>query len=260
MRVVKDGWAALRRYTPARVGLGRTGISLPTARHLEILEALALARDAVHAEFAAKELAAELRGVGFKTVECTSAARDRTTYIRRPDLGRRLASESRGALQARRPSTLDLALVVADGLSAVATRLHSTALLVELRSLLSLTAWRLGPAVLVHQGRVAVGDEVAEILKARAVLVLIGERPGLSATDSLGAYVTWAPHVGCRDAERNCVSNIRTAGLSVPDAARALASTLGAAREHQLSGVSLTRTIGAGALPGKGPSTGLPRG
>jgi ethanolamine ammonia-lyase small subunit len=145
-----------------------------------------------------------------------------------------------------RGSTVDLALVVADGLSAEATRLHSVALLAELRALLSPT-WKTGPAVLIHQGRVAIGDEIAEVLGARAVLVLIGERPGLSATDSLGAYVTWAPRVGSTDAERNCISNIRAAGLSIPSAARAIASTLAAAREQQRSGVALGRALEAGA-------------
>jgi len=255
--LVKDTWAALRRFTPARVALGRTGVSLPTARQLDLQEALALARDAVRAEFDAKAIAAELRTVGIESVECRSAATDRDTYLRRPDLGRRLAPQSRAALASREEGPVDVALVVADGLSAAATRLHSAALLGALRDLLSPTSWKLSRAVLVHQGRVAIGDEVAELLKAPMVSVLIGERPGLSSIDSLGVYVTWAPHIGCRDSERNCISNIRAEGLSIAEAARRLASTLTAARSHQLTGLRLSEALGAGRdtdaelLPGR---------
>jgi ethanolamine ammonia-lyase small subunit len=246
MTLALDGWGALRRYTPARVGLGRTGVSLPTMQHLQLQRALALARDAVHELFEAEALAAELRALGIEAVQCKSAAPDRATYLRRPDLGRRLAAESRVSLQSRSRVPLDLALVVADGLSAAATRLHSTALVGALLDSLSPTKWKVGPVVLVHQGRVAVGDEIAELLGAHLVVVLIGERPGLSATDSLGAYVTWAPRVGCRDAERNCISNIRTEGLSVADAARAVASILASARDNQLTGVALNRLLASG--------------
>lgn len=249
MTLVKDGWASLRRYTPARVGLGRTGVSLPTERHLELQQALALARDAVHTAFDAGAIASELEAVGLSAVECRSAAPDRATYLRRPDLGRRLAESSREEMRGRRVGSVDLAVVVADGLSAAASRLHAPALLAALRELLPQSDWKLSPVVLVHQGRVAVGDEIAELLGARAVLVLIGERPGLSSMDSLGAYVTWAPRVGRLDAERNCISNIRTEGLSVPEAARRLATMLASARSHQMSGVSLTRALGAQSEP-----------
>jgi ethanolamine ammonia-lyase small subunit len=260
MTLARDGWAALRRYTPARVGLGRTGVSLPTLQHLQLQEALALARDAVHEVFEAETLAAELRALGIEAVQCKSAAPDRATYLRRPDLGRRLAPESRLALQSRGHTPLDLALVVADGLSAAASRLHSTALVGALLDLLSPTTWKVGPVVLVQEGRVAVGDEIGEILGARVVVVLIGERPGLSATDSLGAYVTWAPRVGCRDAERNCISNIRAEGLTITDAARALASILTSARDNQLSGVALSQLLasGTGSRPGALDRVGEP--
>jgi ethanolamine ammonia-lyase small subunit len=244
--LVKSAWAALRSYTPARVGLGRTGVSLPTARHLELQEALSLARDAVRVGFDPGEISAELRAGGFETVECRSAAPDRGTYLRRPDLGRRLSPQSRAALLSRAGSPLDLALVVADGLSAAASRRHSAALLGALRDLVPAGLWTVGPVVLIYQGRVAVGDEVAEILRARMVAVLIGERPGLSSVDSLGAYVTWAPHVGCRDADRNCISNIRAEGLPIAEAARSLAALLASARAHQLSGVSLNQALATG--------------
>ncbi len=250
MTLVKDAWGELRRYTPARVGLGRTGVSLPTERNLELQEALALARDAVRAEFEPEAIAAELRSLGMETLECRSAATDRATYLRRPDLGRKLAAQCRAELQLRSGSSPDLALVVADGLSAVATRRHAPALLGALRELLPANIWKLGPVVLVHQGRVAVGDEVAELLGARSVVVLIGERPGLSAADSLGAYVTWAPRVGRRDADRNCISNIRAGGLSVADAARGLAAILTSARAHQLSGIALGQALAVGLPSG----------
>ena len=246
MTLLKDSWAELRRYTPARVGLGRTGVSLPTLQHLALQESLALARDAVQAEFEPGPISAELRALGFETLTCESAAPDRATYLRRPDLGRRLSPSSRAALESHHRPPLDLALVVADGLSATASRRHAAALLGALRDLLPPTSWRLGPVVLVRQGRVAVGDEVGALLGAQAVAVLIGERPGLSAADSLGAYVTWAPAVGRRDAERNCISNIRAEGLSSADAARSLAALLQSARAHQHTGVLLSAALAAG--------------
>ena len=251
MNLVKDGWAALRRYTPARVGLGRTGISLPTARHLELEEALAAARDAVHAALDTRGLAAELRAVGMETVEVRSAAPDRATYLRRPDLGRQLDAASRAALQQRGGGPFDLTLVVADGLSATAVQRQAAALIGAVRDLLP-AGWTLGPVVLVHQGRVAIGDEVGEVLGARAVAVLIGERPGLSAADSLGVYVTWAPHVGCSDAERNCISNIRSEGLSIADGGRSLAALLGAARLHGRTGVALSQALTLRQVPPPG--------
>lgn len=246
MTLVRDGWVALRRYTPARVGLGRSGVSLPTARHLELQEALARARDAVHAELDVGTLSVELRRVGLEPIELRSAAPDRPTYLRRPDLGRRLAPASREMLEARRGAELDLALVLADGLSATAVGRHAVGLLSALQKLHPVRAWKLGPVALVQQGRVAVGDEVAEVLGARVVAVLIGERPGLSASDSLGVYVTWEPSVGSRDAERNCISNIRAEGLSVVDGARSLAALLQAVRSHQRSGVGLSQALAAG--------------
>lgn len=219
---------------------------MTTERNLELLEALTLARDAVRAEFEPEAIAAELRDLGMDAMECHSAVPDRATYLRRPDLGRQLAPQSRAALESRGGRPCDLALVVADGLSAAASRRHAAPLLGALRDLLSASSWSLGPVVLVHQGRVAVGDEVAEALGARAVVVFIGERPGLSATDSLGAYVTWEPRIGSRDSDRNCLSNIRTEGLSIADAARSLASLLFSARAHQLSGVGLTQLLAVG--------------
>ena len=245
MTLVRDSWAAVRRLTPARVGLGRTGVSLPTARHLEFQQALALARDAVAAVWDTAVLSGELRAVGFDVVTCQSAAADRRTYLRRPDLGRRLSPESRTVLESQQSSKLDLVVVVADGLSAAASQRQAAPLVGALRELLPQKQWRLGPVVLVQQGRVAVGDEVGEILNAGAVAVLIGERPGLSAVDSLGAYVTWAAHPGSRDAERNCVSNIHPGGLSPADGARSLAALLNSARALQRTGIALSQALAA---------------
>jgi len=248
MTLARATWAALSRLTPARVGLGRTGVSLPTDRHLELEEALARARDAVHAELDAPALAAELRALGLASWELHSAAGDRPTYLRRPDLGRRLDAASRRTLEALSPAPVDLALVVADGLSAAAVQGQAGALLGAVRDLLATERWALSPVALVRQGRVAVGDEVGELLHARAVAVLLGERPGLSAADSLGVYLTWTPRVGRVDAERNCISNVRPDGLSIAAAARALVTLLGQAREAGCTGVALGQAR-ARALP-----------
>jgi ethanolamine ammonia-lyase small subunit len=164
-----------------------------------------------------------------------SAARDRATYLRRPDLGRRLDPESAALLQ---PGDFDAVIVIADGLSATAVHRHATELLDALLPLL--TGWQLAPIYVVEQGRVAIADEIGERLRARLSVILIGERPGLSSPDSLGAYLTWSPRAGRTDAERNCVSNIRDEGLAPALAAQRIAMLMNAARERQLSGVGLS--------------------
>jgi len=249
MTLVREGWATLRRYTPARVGLGRTGVSLPTDRHLELQEALARARDAIQTELDAPALASELRSVGLASVMLHSAAPDRPTYLRRPDLGRRLDDPSRRTLEAVRAGPVDLALVVVDGLSTVAVQRQAAPLAAALRDLLAGEGWRLAPVAIVQQGRVAVGDEVGAELEARAAAVLIGERPGLSAADSLGIYVTWDPRVGRVDAERTCISNVRPDGLSLAEAARALGGLLGQARALGCTGVALGRALAGRSIP-----------
>ena len=212
--------------------LGRTGDALPTARVLELAAAHAQARDAVHDALDHELVATAL---GEPVVVVDSAAGDRVTYLQRPDLGRRLAPNSRDLLVR---GEHDLAVVLADGLSARALLAHAPALLHALRA--RLQGWDFAPLVLARQGRVAVGDEIGQLLGARTVLVLLGERPGLSAADSLGAYLTWDPAPGRRDAERNCVSNIRPPhGLGIEAAAQTLASLLTAARTRQVSGVAL---------------------
>ncbi|MBX3636393.1 MAG: ethanolamine ammonia-lyase subunit EutC [Rubrivivax sp.] len=237
-----DPWSDLRRHTAARIALGRAGASLPTAEWLRFALAHAQARDAVHLPFDDAALAAALADHGFDALRLDSAAADRATYLRRPDLGRRLSARGAALLDALAPlppAAAELAVVVGDGLSARAVHEHALPLLLELRPRLEAEAVGLGAVALVRQCRVALGDEVGERLGARAVLVLIGERPGLSSPDSLGAYLTWAPRVGRSDAERNCVSNIRPAGQPFAEAARRIAWLLAGARRLGATGVVL---------------------
>jgi ethanolamine ammonia-lyase small subunit len=264
-----DPWFTLRRHTPARIALGRSGASLPTAEWLRFGVAHAQARDAVHLPLDAMAVEAALRPLGLPTVGVHSAAADRATYLRRPDLGRRLLDAERERLQAlaggggaqaggtaadravaeagaaaqgmtgQLVSAPDLAIVIADGLSARAVHEQAAPLLAALLPLLVAERLRLAPLVLARQARVALGDDIGAALAARAVLVLIGERPGLSSPDSLGAYLTWAPRPGRSDAERNCVSNIRPDGLPHAEAARKLAWLLAAARRLGATGVVL---------------------
>ena len=210
--------ARLRRYTPARIGLGRAGPALPTAEVLALALAHARARDAVHAALDAPALEAALRALGAAPAVVRSAAPDRATYLARPDLGRRLAPGSAAALGPA-PGTAAVAVVIADGLSAVAAQRHARPLLAELRARAP-ERWGDAPAVVALQARVALGDAIGAALGARLVAVLIGERPGLSSPDSLGVYLTSDPRPGRTDAERNCVSNVRPEGLPYAEAAR----------------------------------------
>ena len=233
-------WASrLRALTPARVGLGRTGVSQQTRDQLDFQRAHAMARDAVHARLDAVGLAKEIAGItGRAVMRLRSQAGDRAMYLQRPDLGRALDAASRAELEAQwEPQGSDLALVVADGLSALAVERHVPALLRVL--LPQLADWRLAPVCVVEQGRVAVGDVIGDALGAALGVVLIGERPGLSSPDSLGAYITWQPRPGRTDAERNCISNIRTEGLSYELAAAQLHFLLTEAWQRRLTGVGL---------------------
>ena len=242
-----DPWTVLRRFTPARLALGRAGASLPTREVLNFALAHAQARDAVHAPFAAEEIAAGLEALGLRALEVASAAPDRATYLRRPDLGRRLSEESRARLEAEPASRPDLAIVVADGLSATAVRAHSIPLVAALLDTMRPRP-SLAPVAVARQTRVALGDEVGACLGARSVLVLIGERPGLSSPDSLGAYLTFDPRPGRTDAERNCVSNIRPEGLAYPVAAGKLAWLISEAFRRRLTGVALKDESGGAAI------------
>lgn len=239
----RDIFAVLRGLTQARIGLGRAGQALPTRAMLEFQTDHARARDAVHAVLDVERMR---RMLGDGPV-VRSAAGDRAHYLQDPDLGRRLAEDTAGL----EPDYWDLAIVVGDGLSATAVHAHAAAVVKALQG--CLPGWRIAPVVLAMQARVALGDDVAERLGARAVVMLLGERPGLSAPDSLGAYLTWAPRRGTRDSARNCVSNIRTpGGLAPDDAARKIAWLLNAARRLGASGVALKDRSDDAILPPDG--------
>ncbi|MFN3571252.1 MAG: ethanolamine ammonia-lyase subunit EutC [Polaromonas sp.] len=236
-------WAALRPLTAARIGLPRTGASLTTPALLDFRLAHARARDAVGAALDSDALQAGLAAFNQPVLVCRSAAADRRTYLMRPDLGRQLDAESLARLQSS-PLPGGLAIVLADGLSAQATQSHAYPLLQALLPVLAAQGWLIAPIVLLHNGRVAAGDAVARALQAEAVLVLIGERPGLSSPDSLGAYLTWAPGAGTSDADRNCVSNIRPQGLAPDVAAAKIAWLLAQMRKQKRSGVALKDLTG----------------
>jgi ethanolamine ammonia-lyase small subunit len=275
--VTANPWQSLRRFTAARIALGRSGVSQPTAPQLAFQLAHARARDAVHLALDSAALADALQAAcGVPCLSLHSAAASRDIYLQRPDLGRRLDDASRQALQTAAqppspsapaqptpaqpaplqpapshsssaqptpaqpaPGGYDLAFVIADGLSALAIEQNAMPFLKTLMARLADDNWSLAPLVIVEQGRVAVGDEVAELLGARAVVVLIGERPGLSSPDSMGLYLTWAPKTGLTDASRNCISNVRPAGLTYDEAAFKLHYLLSESRKRQLSGVAL---------------------
>jgi ethanolamine ammonia-lyase small subunit len=231
----------LRVATHARIALGRAGGSLPTDAWLEFKAAHAAARDAVHNVFEPQRLAAEIADLGAPTVVVATAASDRATYLQRPDLGRRLDDASRRRLQATPapPEAPELVIVVSDGLSALAAHRQAGPLLAALLPRLEVERWRLAPIIIAAFGRVALEDEVGQLLGAQAALILLGERPGLGSPDSLGAYLVYGPKIGNTDANRNCVSNIRPEGLAPSAAAETIAYLVGEARRRRHSGVQL---------------------
>ena len=233
-----DAWNELRRFTAARIGLARSGASLATAPLLEFRLAHARARDAVREPLDEARLAAELAVFELPVLTLATAAQDRRHYLLRPDLGRRLAPDAAAALAAH-AGEYDVALVVADGLSARAVAAHARPVLAQLLPVLRGEGWRLAPLTIVRHGRVAVGDVVAATLRATMVVMLIGERPGLSAPDSMGAYLTWQPGPRTTDAQRNCISNIRPEGLGYAEAGRKIVQLLRAMRARRISGVQL---------------------
>lgn len=247
-----DPFAGLRVATRARIGLGRAGDALPTRAQLDFQAAHARARDAVHGAVDFAAIVAALGERALPSVEVQSRAADRATYLRRPDLGRRVDPASLPTLNAAR-GDYDLAFVVADGLSAAAVNRHAVPLIAEVTR--RAPNWKLAPVVLAHQARVALGDEVAEALGARMVAVLVGERPGLSTADSLGIYLTWMPRVGRADAERNCISNVHGDGLSYAQAADTLLWLMTEAQRRGLTGVALKVDAGDAPAPLDGAST-----
>src|SRR5262249_14851944 len=232
-------WVKLRSLTAARIGLKRTGASLATGPLLDFQLAHARARDAVHEPFDAARLAADFAGefaadLAAPVLCVTSAAADRQHYLMRPDLGRQLAPGAE-AMLAPHVGRYDIVFVIADGLSARAVKTHAQPVLAHALKAMRDEGWRIAPLVVICQGRVAVGDAIAAALGAHCVAVLIGERPGLTAPDSMGAYLTWQPRPQTTDADRNCISNIRPEGVSYDLAAFKLAHLLHAMRTRRIS-------------------------
>jgi len=242
----------LRRFTPARVSLGQAGPAVPTSEQLRFQLDHALARDAVHARL---DVSAMIRGLKQRGMDCVAlqsavtAGNDRSVYLRRPDLGRKLNAKSVDDLRtrAKAASGVDVVFMIVDGLSALAVERHALALLDEM--IAGIGAENAAPVCVVSDGRVAIGDEIGFLLQAKLAMVLIGERPGLSAPDSLGVYITWDPKPGRTDAERNCVSNIRAEGLSYKDAAQRILYYMSEARRLSTTGVMLKERAGLPELP-----------
>lgn len=237
----------LRGLTTARVALGRTGASVPTRPLLEFELDHARARDAVHAPFDAAVLKEALGNLGLRTFDVRSRAAERKDYLRRPDLGRRLDAPSQRLLASNCGGGCQLVIVVGDGLSPVAVHAHATELVRKLIPQLAADRIEIGHAVVASGARVALGDEIGAALGAEMVVMLIGERPGLSAADSLGAYLTFAPRIGRTDAERNCVSNIHRSGLGYEEGAFRIAWLIREGLERKLTGVELKD--GSGQTP-----------
>jgi ethanolamine ammonia-lyase small subunit len=241
-----DPWHGLRAFTAARIALGRAGGSIPTEPLLEFQLAHARARDAVGRALDADAVEQALRSRNWDVLRLRSAAPDRRVFVQRPDLGRILNDASKAVLESGGHTFHDAVLIVADGLSALAVERHAVPLLDALRP--RLAGWRLAPVCVVQEGRVAIGDEIGALAGAQLAVVLIGERPGLSAPDSLGVYLTWEPVPGRSNAERNCISNIRPEGLGYALAAHKLFHLMTAARLRRLTGVDLKEE--APPLPG----------
>ena len=235
---VSDPWAHLRTFTRARIALGRTGISLPTEEVLNFGYAHAMARDAVHRPLDQADFCRSLEAAGFEVVQVRSAAPDRPTYLLRPDLGRQLDPGSISTLQADARHGCDVLLVVGDGLSSLAVGNHAQPVLEQLRAIFP-PAWRVGPVVVATQARVALSDAIGELMQAKVVVMLIGERPGLTSPDSLGIYMTFGPSVGRQDGERNCIYNVRPEGLDYRTAARKTHWLVNESMRLKLSGVAL---------------------
>lgn len=233
----RDPWDALRERTAARIALGRAGASLPTAALLAFELDHARARDAVHRALDVDALDATMKALGHETVRVDSAATDRATFLLRPDLGRRLDDDSRTRLAEAQHDPCDVLFVLADGLSALGVQRHAAPLLAALEPRLDGLA--IGPVVIARQARVAIGDEIGAAFGARCVVMMIGERPGLTSPDSVGLYLTFGPRPGRRDAERNCLSNVRPEGLTPVAAALRLAWLIRASLRLSLSGVAL---------------------
>jgi ethanolamine ammonia-lyase small subunit len=235
-----DVWQFLQAYTPARIALGRAGHSLPTAELLKFQADHALARDAVYSTIDIQSFSEKLtKRLSHPVFSLKSKVNNRQEYLQRPDWGRRLSEESVAFLNKLNISESDICFVIADGLSADAVSNHALPVLENLIPQLQNLNWEIAPIIIVEQGRVAISDEIGFLLKAKIVVIFIGERPGLSSPDSMGAYLTLNPKVGLTDDSRNCISNIRPAGLSYEMASEKLLYLLTEIQNRQISGVNL---------------------
>lgn len=237
--IQQDAWQALQQFTNARIALGRTGHAVPLQQVLDFKLAHAFARDAVHSELEKQHLTEGLEKLCPKHYWLHSKAEDRTTYLQRPDFGRRLQAKSIQQLAAAVTNPVDISIAIVDGLSATAINQHAIPFLQIIVPQLQSQQRTLTPITVVQQGRVAIGDEIGMLLKAKLSIVLIGERPGLSSPDSMGAYITYQPAIGNTDERRNCISNIRPEGLPLENAATTLLYLVSEALRLQLSGVAL---------------------
>lgn len=238
-----DRWERLKQFTDARIALGRAGCSLPTRPMLEFQLAHAQARDAVYQQLDAESLQQQFnKQLQLESLWVSSQATDKEHYLKRPDLGRQLDDDSRNKLgqwKQHYPETVDVCIVVGDGLSALAIEVNALPFLKALIPLIQQQQWTLAPVIIATGSRVALGDDVAEILQAKMLVMLIGERPGLSSPDSMGMYYTWQAHRGCLDSQRNCISNIRPAGLSIAMASQRLLHLMRQSYKLGLSGTQL---------------------
>jgi ethanolamine ammonia-lyase small subunit len=234
-----DAWQQLKTFTRARIAIGRVGSSLPTKEVLDFGLSHAMARDAVHLPLDINTLEKDIQAQGYSTFRAKSMAADRATYLLRPDWGRRLHEQSLVNLQnLSQPKPIDFLIVVGDGLSSLAVARHASPLLAEIRQNLPID-WHTGHVVIASQARVAIGDEIGQALDAKMVVMLIGERPGLSSPDSLGIYLTYNPKLGLSDADRNCISNVRPEGLQYDVAAKKLIWLAKEAMRLKVTGVAL---------------------
>lgn len=237
---MKDPWFDLRRFTQARIGQGRAGSAIPTSAQLDFQLAHAMARDAVHQTWQVDEFAKALALKGLQPLVLATPISHRTQYLLRPDLGRCLDQPSRQLLESQMNESIDVTLIVSNGLSSTAVDKHGLGLLNAIVTAYAQYQLKLGPISLLPNARVAVADEIGSLQNARLAVIIVGERPGLSASDSLGIYLTYAPRIGNTDAERNCLSNIRPpAGLSYETAASKLAYLTVQALQRGISGVAL---------------------
>lgn len=249
--VVEDPWEELRQFTDARIALGRCGASLPLASVLNLRMAHAQARDAVHLPLDMDFLVRELTALGVQPLPLQSAALDRSTYLTRPDLGRKLDDSSKNLVREwKGQERCDVVLVVGDGLSSRAISENCLPFVRRFHELCGrFSELRLGPVCLVRNCRVATGDEIGELLGASMVVMLIGERPGLSSPNSMGVYLTYGPRVGTSDEARNCISNVREGGLPIEEGVRKLAYLIEEAVRLETTGVGLKDRMQADYLP-----------